>query len=231
MMVASEIEKKISSIKKAQEITDAAFQYILSKVKVGVQEIEIANEIEKFMKACGSEKLAFDLIVVSGVRGALPHGKPSDKRIEYGDFVTIDMGAVIDGYHSDMTRTVAVGSISDRQKNIYDIVLEAQKTAIKKIKNGVCAFNIDKCARDIIDGHGYGEYFVHGTGHGVGLEIHEKPHLNKKSKEVLESGMIVTVEPGIYIPNDLGVRIEDMLLVIDDGCINLTKSAKNLQIL
>lgn len=230
-MIESEVEKKISSTKKAQAITDAAFEYILPKVKVGVQEIEIAKKIESFMKNHGSEKLAFDLIVVSGVRGALPHGEPSDKKIEDGDFVTIDMGAVINGYHSDMTRTVAVGSVSERQRSIYDIVLEAQEAAIKKIKNGARTFDIDKCARDIIGNYGYGEYFVHGTGHGVGLEIHEKPHLNKKSQEILESGMIVTVEPGIYIPDDLGVRIEDMLLVTDDGYINLTKSDKKLQVL
>ena len=140
------------------------------------------------------------------------------------------MGAVVNGYHSDMTRTVAVGSVSDRQKSIYAIVLEAQEAAIKKIKNGAKASGIDKCARDIISDYGYGEYFVHGTGHGVGLEIHENPHLNKKSKEVLESGMIVTVEPGIYIPDELGVRIEDMLLVTDNGCVNLTKSDKELHV-
>lgn len=229
-MRENKIERKISSIKKAQEITDAAFEYILPKVKVGVQEIEIADTIEKFMMEHGSEKLAFDLIVVSGVRGALPHGEPSDKKIEHGDFVTIDMGAVVDGYHSDMTRTLAVGAVSDRQKSIYDIVLEAQEAAIKKLKNGARAYDIDKYARDIIDSYGYGEYFVHGTGHGVGLEIHEKPHLNKKSNEILKAGMIVTVEPGIYIPAELGVRIEDMLLVTDEGCINLTKSNKKLQV-
>lgn len=230
-MIENEIEKKILNTKRAQSITDAAFEYILPKIKVGVQEIEIASEIEKFMKDHGAEKLAFDLIVVSGARGALPHGEPSDKRIENGDFVTIDMGAVINGYHSDMTRTVVVGSVSDRQKSIYDIVLEAQESAIKKIKNGARAFDIDKCARDIIESYGYGEYFVHGTGHGVGLEIHEEPHLSKKSKALLRSGMIVTVEPGIYISGELGVRIEDMLLVTDDGFINLTKSDKKLRVI
>lgn len=218
-------------IRQAQEITDAAFSHIIKRIKKGMTEKEIALEIEFFMKKNGAEQVAFDLIVVSGENTSLPHGKPGLKKISSGDFLTMDIGAVLDGYHSDMTRTIAIGKVSSEQKLVYDTVLKAQKAALDTVKEGESTVNVDKAARNIIGDSGYGDYFSHATGHGVGLEIHEKPSVSCRSKGTLLSGMVITVEPGIYLNSKFGVRIEDMVIVQKNGCENLTKSDKNLIII
>ncbi len=218
-------------ILKAQEIAERALEKTLGKIKCGVTENEIAAELEYEMKLLKSEKTSFETIVVSGVKSSLPHGVPGDKKIADGEFVTMDFGAVYCGYHSDMTRTVAVGSVSDEMRNIYNTVLKANNNAVLAIREGVSCIEADKAARSVIEAAGYGEYFTHSTGHGVGLEIHESPNLGPYNSACLKSGNIVTVEPGIYIPGKFGVRIEDMVAVTKNGGINLTKADKTLIIL
>ena len=183
------------------------------------------------MLSHGAEALSFETIAISGANTSKPHGVPTEKKIEDGDFVTMDYGAVVNGYHSDMTRTVAVGHVSDEQKKIYDIVLKAQLASLEILRSGLKCSDGDKAARDVITEAGYGEFFRHSTGHGVGIEIHEKPNLSPKSVTTLRTGNIVTVEPGIYIPGKFGVRIEDMALITENGCQNLTNAAKELVIL
>lgn len=221
-------EKEIKAISKAMEIGDLCFTHILGFIKVGMTEIVVAKEIEKFLFAHGSVGLAFDTICVSGVRTALPHGEPTDKCIEDGDFVTMDFGAVIDGYCGDMTRTIAMGHVTEKQRQIYEVVLKAQMASCEKIKGGISCFDVDKVARDIITEAGYGEFFIHGLGHGVGELVHEAPTLNARSTEILAENMVVTIEPGIYIPNEFGVRIEDLAIVTSFGIINKSKSPKEL---
>ena len=217
-------------IKKSQEITDNAFAHILNFIKPGVTEREIALELEFFMRKSGSEGVAFDTIAVSGKNSSLPHGVPTDKPLEAGDFLTMDFGAVYNGYCSDMTRTVAIGYVTDEQQKVYDTVLNAQLSALKEIApNKVCK-EIDKIARDIINKEFEG-CFGHGLGHSVGLEIHENPALNTRDETLLKAGVIMTVEPGIYIPDKFGVRIEDMVLITDTSHENLTKSPKELIII
>lgn len=218
-------------IKAAQRITEKAFLHILDFIKVGRTEREIQLELDFFMLRNGAEALSFDTIAVSGVNSSMPHGIPSDKKIENGDFITMDFGAVVDGYHSDMTRTVAVGFVTDEQRMIYETVLSAQMNALSVLKAGVSCKDADKAARDVIASEGYGEFFGHSTGHGVGIEIHEKPNLSPLSDAVLDVGNVVTVEPGIYLPGKFGVRIEDMAVITENGCENLTKAEKSLIIL
>lgn len=224
-------EKEIEYIKKAQQIAEDAFEYILKIIKVGVTEKEIALELDFYMLSHGAEAVSFETIAVSGKNSSMPHGVPTDKKIENGDFITMDFGAVYKGYHSDMTRTVIVGEPTKKQKEIYETVLSAQKTSLEALKNGVTGFDADKAAREVIEKAGYKENFGHGTGHGVGIEIHELPNLSPYSKATLKTGNIVTVEPGIYIPDEFGVRIEDMALITDNGYINLTNCEKELIIL
>lgn len=219
---------EVKYISRAAEIADLAFEHILSFIKPGVTEREIAIELEYKMKKLGASKLSFNTIVASGKRSSLPHGVATDKLIQTGEFVTLDFGCVYNGYCSDMTRTVVVGRPSEKMKTIYDVVLEAQVEALSKIKAGTSSFEIDKVARNIISQKGYGEYFGHGTGHGVGLEIHEMPRLSPKTNTILKSGMIVTDEPGIYIPDLGGVRIEDLVLVTEEGYKTLSNSPKEL---
>ena len=217
-------------IKKSQGITDNAFAHILNFIKAGVTEREVALELEFFMRKTGSEGVAFDTIAVSGKNSSLPHGVPTEKPLENGDFLTMDFGAVYNGYCSDMTRTVAVGYVTDEQQKVYDTVLKAQLSALKEIApNKVCK-EIDKIARDIINKEFEG-CFGHGLGHSVGLEIHENPALNTRDETLLKAGVIMTVEPGIYIPDKFGVRIEDMVLITDTSYENLTKSPKELIII
>lgn len=225
----SEYEK--NKILEAQAIAEKAFDHILGFIKEGITEREIALELDFFMLKNGAECISFDTIAVSGKNSSLPHGVPSDKKVARGDFITMDYGAVVDGYHSDMTRTVAVGEVSSKQAEIYETVLSAQKKSLEILRAGISCFDADKAARDIIENAGCGKYFGHGTGHGVGLQIHESPRLSPKSRHILEIGDVVTVEPGIYIPDEFGVRIEDMAFITSDGCENLTKSPKSLIIL
>lgn len=223
--------QEIEFIKIAQEITDKAFGYILDRIKVGKTEKEIALDLEFFARKNGSQGVAFDFIVVSGKNSSLPHGVPTDKQIKNGDFITMDFGAKWNGYCSDMTRTVAVGNISDEQRKVYDTVLTAQKMALQKIKAGAMCKEIDAIARDYIYSCGYEGCFGHGLGHSVGIDIHESPTFNTRDNTVLKSGMVMTVEPGIYIENKFGVRIEDMVVVTDDGYKNFTQSPKELIVL
>lgn len=224
---ASELE----AIKEAQKLTDDTFSYILQRIEAGRSEIDVMLDMEFYMRRLGSEGVSFDFIVVSGKNSSLPHGVPTDKKIENGDFVTMDFGAVINGYRSDMTRTVAVGSVSEEQRRVYETVLKAQTEAFKAIKPGVMCKDIDKVARDIIYSAGYEGCFGHGLGHSVGIEIHESPSFNPSCVTVTEPGMIITVEPGIYIENKFGVRIEDMAYITENGCISLTHSKKELIVL
>lgn len=219
---------EIENIKKAQFLTDKTFSYILNRIRKGVTEKEVMLDMEFFIRKNGSEGVAFDFIVVSGKNSSLPHGVPGDKPIEDGDFVTMDFGAVVNGYRSDMTRTVAVGNVSEKQRAVYDTVLKAQLCALDIIKPGVLCRDVDKAARDLIDSAGYKGCFGHGLGHSVGLEIHENPACNTKDTTLLQTGMIMTVEPGIYIENEFGVRIEDMVAITDSSNENLTKSPKEL---
>ncbi len=223
--------EEAENIRKAQKLTDRTFDYVLKQIGVGKTEREIALDMEFFMRRLGSEGVSFDFIVISGKNSSLPHGVPTDKKIEAGDFVTMDFGAVVNGYRSDMTRTVAVGFVTDEQKAVYETVLAAQCAALSAIHAGAACNEIDRIARDRIAAAGYGEYFGHGLGHSVGLEIHESPACSPNDKTVLQSGTVMTVEPGIYLPDRFGVRIEDMVLVTETGCENLTKSPKELIVL
>ena len=224
-------KEEIKNIKKAQKIAEDAFTDILSFIKPGVTEKEIALHLDFYMLSHGAEALSFETIAVAGKKTSMPHGVPDDNKVCDGDFVTMDFGAVVNGYHSDMTRTVAVGNVSPEQKKVYEIVLQAQKESLERLKCGVSCKDADSAARDIITNAGYGEYFGHGTGHGVGIEIHESPSLSPRSESILKVNNIVTVEPGIYIPGKFGVRIEDMARITRNGCENLTKSPKELIIL
>lgn len=223
--------EEIQCIKKAQQIAEDAFEHILTFIRPGVTEKRIALELDFYILSHGAEALSFETIAVTGKKTSMPHGVPDDTVVEIGDFVTMDFGAVYKGYHSDMTRTVAVGEISAEQRKIYEIVLSAQRASLEILKSGVSCKVADKAARDIITNAGYGDYFGHGTGHGVGIEIHELPNLSPRSDTILQIGNIVTVEPGIYIPNKFGVRIEDMALITENGYENLTNTPKELIIL
>ncbi|WP_019553008.1 M24 family metallopeptidase [Propionispira raffinosivorans] len=222
-------EQEIALLQKAVEISDRAYEHILTILRPGISEIEIAAELENCMRRLGSEKPAFTTIVASGERGSLPHGIATDKLIVDGDFVTMDFGAVYKGYHSDITRTVCVGSADDKQRKIYEIVLQAQLLGVEKVQIGSSGQAVDADVRRYIMDAGYGRFFGHGLGHSVGLEIHELPRLSPSSTcEHLEENMLVTVEPGIYLPGWGGIRIEDTVLVTTLGGRPLTQSNKQL---
>lgn len=231
LLRAVKSKEECEKIEKAQRIAEKAFDLLLPSIKVGKAERELSLELDYTMLKLGAQALSFETIAVSGKNGSMPHGVPSEKKIESGDFVTFDFGAVFEDYHSDMTRTVAVGEVSEKQREVYETVLKAQKAGISAVAAGKKCRDVDFAARSIIENAGYGEYFGHGLGHGVGVEIHEYPTVSPRSDSVLEKGNIVTVEPGIYIPGEFGVRIEDMVLVTEDGCQNFTKCPKELLIL
>ena len=224
-------DEEIKIIKVACEIADAAFTYILNYIKPGVTELEVSNELEFFMRKQGATSSSFDTIVASGLRSALPHGVASNKVIEKGDFVTLDFGAIYNGYVSDITRTIAVGNPDEQLVEIYNIVLEAQLLALEKVAPGMTGLEADQVARDYITEKGYGPNFGHSTGHGIGLEVHEGPTLSYRSQTVLEPHMVVTIEPGIYLPHLGGVRIEDDIVITQTGNEKLTHSKKELIIL
>ena len=221
-------EEELLVMKQAAKIADDAYDYIQTKIKPGVREIEISNELEFFMRSQGASSSSFDIIVASGLRSALPHGVASDKIIQEGELVTLDYGAIFNGYCSDITRTLAVGEISDELKKIYDTVLEAQVRGVDGIKAGLTGREADALTRDYINEQGYGKYFGHSTGHGLGLEVHEQPALSARSETVLKPGMVVTVEPGIYIPGVGGCRIEDDIVITETGNERLTHAKKEL---
>lgn len=224
-------DNELSKIAKAEAIGDAAFSYILDYLKPGVSEREIALELEFFMKKQGASALSFDTIVASGENSSMPHAKVTDRKLQSGDFVTMDFGCVYQGYCSDMTRTVAIGNPSDEMKKVYQIVFEANRRAMEQIAEGIACNIIDAYARDYIKKQGYGEYFGHGLGHGVGLDIHEEPRFSPKCDVITKENMVITVEPGIYLPGRFGVRIEDLVVVKKDGYENLTNSKKELIVL
>lgn len=219
---------ELALIRQAAFIADQAFEGILQVMRPGLSEREISLRLEMMMREMGATSSSFDMIVASGVRSALPHGVASEKILEKGDLVTLDFGALYEGYCSDLTRTVVLGKPNSQQKEIYDIVLEAGKRTISALRAGMTGKEADACARDYISEHGYGEAFGHSTGHGIGLEIHENPRLAKTSEEILEKDMVVTVEPGIYLPGFGGVRIEDDVRITENGCEVLTHSPKEL---
>lgn len=220
---------EISLIRRACEIGDKAFAEILNFIKVGITEREVAAELEYLMRKFGAEKNSFDTIVASGIRGSLPHGIASDKKISAGEFVTMDFGAIYGGYCSDMTRTIFVGKASERQKKIYNAVLDAQVYGLEIIKIGKSGKEIDSAVRTKLEQAELGKYFTHSLGHSLGIEIHEEPRLSKLSTcESLEENMLVTDEPGIYIPKVGGIRIEDTVLITKAGAESLTRSPKNL---
>lgn len=219
---------ELALLQKAVEIADAAFNQILAIIRPGLTELEIALELEYHMRKLGSEKPAFDTIVASGYRGALPHGQAANKVIETGDLITMDFGAVYQGYHSDMTRTVVAGKATDKQREIYAIVQAAQLAGVTAIAAGKTGKEVDLVSRQLIAAAGYGDYFGHSLGHGVGLAIHEEPRLSPANDGKLSTDMVVSVEPGIYLPGWGGIRIEDLVVVSATGCTVLTASSKDL---
>lgn len=221
-------DEDIEKMKIAQKFTDDAFNHILDFIQEGRTEREIALELDYFMLRNGAEALSFDTIALAGKNTSMPHGVPSDYKVKNGDFVLMDFGAVYDGYHSDMTRTVCVGNPDEKMKDIYNIVLSAQSAALKSVCARITGKNLDAFAREIIEDAGYGEAFGHSLGHGVGMEIHEYPNASTKSDTILPENAVVTIEPGIYLPQEFGVRIEDMVKITNKGCMNFTHSPKNL---
>lgn len=219
---------EISCIRKAQEIAEKSLDQLMPFICVGKTEREVALELNRLMFENGAEDLSFETIVLSGSNTSMPHGVPSDKKICNGEFVLMDFGAVWNGYHSDMTRTICVGEPDDEMKKVYNIVLDAQNKALQYAKAGISGKELDKVARDVICQAGYGECFGHSLGHGVGMEIHEKPNASSGSDTILEKNTVVTIEPGIYITGKFGVRIEDFVILTENGCDNLTKYAKNI---
>lgn len=223
--------RELPSIRTAIDIASKGFEHIMGMARQGVLEREIAFEMEFFMKSHGSEATGFDTIIASGKRSALPHGKASNKRIEKGDLILIDFGSMFQGYYSDVTRTVVCGSPSSDQERVYQVVRDAHDKAIETIRPGIPIHEVDAAARDYIRGQGYGEYFGHGTGHGIGLAVHEDPAVNSENKGPAEEGMVFTVEPGIYIPDWGGVRIEDMIRVAAQGAEVLTHLSNDLRVI
>lgn len=219
---------EIASTRKAVEISDIAFERILPIITPGVRERELAAELEYQMAMLGSEKPAFESIVASGPRSAMPHGLASSRKVKKGDFITFDFGATVDGYVSDITRTVVLGKATSRQKRIYGIVLKAQQAGIKKVRAGVAGKDVDDICRKIISKAGFGKNFGHGTGHGIGFYIHMGPRVAPNSENLLAPNQILTIEPGIYVSGWGGVRIEDDVLVTRKGREVLNKAPKNL---
>ena len=222
---------EVQKMERAQRIAEAALDKILPTIQPGRTEKEIALELDYTMLRMGADALSFQTIVVSGENSSLPHGVPGSRTVRDGDFITMDFGAVVDGYHSDMTRTVALGSCTDEMRSVYETVLRAQEATLALMRPGTTCRDADAAARDWIAAAGYGNYFGHGTGHGVGVEIHERPNVSPRSTETLAAGDVVTAEPGIYLPKKFGVRIEDMVLITEDGHWNFTRADKQLLVL
>jgi Xaa-Pro aminopeptidase/Xaa-Pro dipeptidase len=221
-------QQEIEQLQKAVRIIEESLEATLPYIKPGVSELDVAAQLEYEMRKRGSEGTPFGTIVASGYRGALPHGRASSKVIESGELVVLDFGAICGGYVGDITRTVAVGDVSRELREIYEVVQEAQQAAVDVIKPGITAHEVDETARKIIRERGFGSYFTHRTGHGIGLSGHEEPYMMQNNQLVLKPGMAFTVEPGIYLPDKGGVRIEDNIVVTEDGFINLMTYRKDL---
>lgn len=224
-------EWELERMRKAQAITDMAFSQVLERITVGMTEKQLQAELIYCLYKNGADGLSFDPIVVSGPNTSLPHGVATDRKIQNGDFVTIDFGVVLDGYCSDMTRTVAIGYATEEMKKVYDTVLQAQLAGLAATKAGVIGREVDTAARNVIEAAGYGAYFGHGYGHGIGLQVHESPNCSPSSDTIMRENMVCSAEPGIYLPGRFGVRIEDVVVFKADGCENITSSPKNLIIL
>lgn len=214
-------------IRTACAIADVALAEVRGRLLEGPTEVEFALELDATMRRSGAEDVSFDTIVASGPNGAKPHHRPSGRRIDQGDLVVIDFGALVDGYHSDMTRTVAVGDVGAERSRMLGVVLESQQAGVDAVRAGATAAQVDAACREVIDDAGWGEAFLHSTGHGVGLDIHEEPRVSARSAATLVAGHVVTVEPGVYLPGLGGVRIEDTVLVTEDGCDRLTLTPKD----
>ena len=224
-------EEELAAMKEAQRVTDEAFSEILNDIKPGVAECEIAAKLTYLMARKGAERNSFDPIVACGANGSKPHAIPSQALIQKGQFVTMDFGCVVGGYCSDMTRTVAVGQPTDEMRFVYDTVLKAQLAGIAAAHGGVTGAEIHNIGAKIIADAGYGDYFGHGFGHSLGIEIHENPRFSPLWDKVIPAGACLSAEPGIYLPGKFGVRIEDVIMLTDDGCIDITRSPKELIIL
>lgn len=222
---------EIERMRQAQEITDKAFSEVCPRIKEGMTEKELCAELIYCLYKNGAEGLSFAPIVVSGPNSSMPHGVPGDRRLQKGDFITMDFGVVYKGYCSDMTRTVALGFATDEMKLVYETVLKAQLAGIAATKAGVTGQSIDGAARKVIADAGYGDCFGHGYGHCLGLEIHEAPNCNPRNDIPMPAGSVSSAEPGIYLPDKFGVRIEDVVIITEDGCEDITQSPKNLLIL
>ena len=223
--------EEIESMIAAQRIAEDGFAHMLDYISEGRTEKQIQLELDFYMLSHGAEALSFDTIALTGRNTSMPHGVPGESAVKKGDFVLMDFGAIVNGYHSDMTRTVCVGEPTDEMRRVYGIVLEAQLAGIAAVKEGIKGCELDAVARKVIADAGYGEYFGHSLGHGVGMDIHETPFASPSSAEVLAPDMVVTVEPGIYLPDKFGVRIEDFVVVREEGCFNMTNAPKELIIL
>ena len=224
-------EDEIESTRKACEIACKTYLHMLDFLKPGLEEVEAAAELEYYMRKCGAEGPSFETILISGVKTSMPHGVPGHKKIEYGDFVTMDFGCKVDGYCSDMTRSVAIGSVTDEMREVYNIVLKAQLNAIANLHAGITGQEGDAFTRSVIEEAGYGEYFGHSLGHGTGLKIHEAPNYSPMFTGIIPAGAILSIEPGIYLPGKFGVRIEDLALVTESGIIDFEDAPKELTIL
>ncbi len=220
--------EEIQKIEAAQHISDAALSKLLTNIRPGMTEKQVASVLDFYMMDLGADGISFETIAASGINSACPHAVPTDKPIQKGEFLTLDFGAVVDGYHSDMTRTVVIGEPTEEMTKVYNAVLGAQTDALKAVHADITGKLLDSVARSTLEAWGYEKYFSHGLGHGVGLEIHESPTVSSKSPFTLHEGMIITIEPGVYIPHKYGVRIEDMVVVTTDGCIDLAHSPKTL---
>lgn len=221
-------KEELELIRQAEHIGDLAFLHILSVIREGMTELEVAAQIELALKSNGAEKLSFDTIVASGVNGDKPHAVPTDKKIKKGELITMDFGCKYKGYCSDMTRTIGLGKLNDRQRLVYNTVAEAQIAGWSSIKKGVLGADVDRAARKVIEDEGFGEYFGHGLGHSLGLKIHEDPRFSPVCKIEILPNMLMTVEPGIYIPGELGVRIEDLLVITENGYELISRSDRSL---
>lgn len=223
-------EEEVEHVKKAANIAARVYREVLEMVKPGMREMDVAMEISYLGRKYGSEGDAFDIIVASGPRSALPHGRASNKKLKSGELITLDFGCIWNGFNSDMTRTFALGEPGEEARSIYDVVYNAERAGVKEAKAGMKALELDAVCRKIIDDAGYGDAFTHSTGHGLGIEVHEYPPVAQRSPEdvVLQPGMIVTIEPGIYLPNKFGVRIEDDVLIEKEGCRELTSASRKL---
>jgi len=224
-------KSELRAIRAAVDITDEVFDQLIPELRIGSVEREVAAKISFAYKILGADGDSYDPIVASGPNSALPHAVPSDREFQDGDFVVMDFGALYQGYHADMTRTVAIGSVTDRHREIYSVVQEAQKRGCEAASAGMSCRELDAVTRDYITEQGYGDYYVHGTGHGLGLEVHTMPRLSQISDDTLLENYVITIEPGIYIPEFGGVRIEDDVIIQNDGCEILNRSTKDLLVL